>query len=130
MRVFSLIVALVLLAAPVVAQPRWQTLPLPPRLPDPTSQGNVMVDGARIYYAMYGNGEPVVLLHGGLGNSDHFGFQLPALVDKFQVIAIDSRGQGRSTRTRTAIRTTRFKRTHRVHTFSKMRSELCKCKSL
>jgi pimeloyl-ACP methyl ester carboxylesterase len=38
-----------------------------------------------------------VLLHGGLGNADHFGFQMPALADRFQVIVIDSRGQGRST---------------------------------
>jgi len=36
-------------------------------------------------------------LHGGLGNSDHFAFQLPALVGSFQVIVVDSRGQGRST---------------------------------
>src|SRR5262249_32973523 len=48
-------------------------------------------------------GEPVLLLHGGLGNSSHFGFQLPALVDRFQVIAIDSRGQGHSTRTSATI---------------------------
>jgi len=66
-------------------------------------KGNVEVGGALIYYAVYGTGEPVVLLHGGLGNSDHFGFQLPALAEKFQVIAIDSRGQGRSTRTKTTI---------------------------
>ncbi len=75
---------------------RWQTLPLPPAMPKPTSQGYVAVDGAQIYYSIYGKGDPVLLLHGGLGNADHFAFQLPALVDKFQVIAIDSRGQGRS----------------------------------
>jgi pimeloyl-ACP methyl ester carboxylesterase len=85
-------------------RPRWQTLPLPPVLPEAADHGSVDVDdGARIAYAVYGKGEPVLLLHGGLGNSDHFGFQLPALVDKFQVIAIDSRGQGRSTRTQAAI---------------------------
>jgi pimeloyl-ACP methyl ester carboxylesterase len=37
------------------------------------------------------------LLHGGLGNADHFAFQVPALVENHRVIAIDSRGQGRST---------------------------------
>ena len=83
------------------AKPRWQTLPLPPAMPAATSTGQVDVNGASIYYAIYGKAdaarEPVVLLHGGLGNSDHFGFQMPALVDKFQVIVIDSRGQGRST---------------------------------
>ncbi len=85
------------------ARPRWETLPLPPALPAPADRGSVDVDGARIAYAIYGKGEPVLLLHGGLGNSGHFGFQLPALVDRFQVIAIDSRGQGRSTRTPTTI---------------------------
>ena len=79
---------------------RWETLPLPPAMPAATATGFVDVDNAKIFYATYGkpNGTPVVLLHGGLGNGDHFGFQLPVLLDaKHHVIAIDSRGQGRST---------------------------------
>jgi pimeloyl-ACP methyl ester carboxylesterase len=102
----AVVLACVLVAlAPgsAAARPRWETLPLPPALPEPTDRGSVDVDGARIAYAIYGKGEPVLLLHGGLGNSGHFGFQLPALVDRFQVIAIDSRGQGRSTRTAATI---------------------------
>jgi pimeloyl-ACP methyl ester carboxylesterase len=79
------------------ALPRWQQLPLPPPMPTATTSGAVEVHGASIYYAIYGKGTPVILLHGGLGNSDHFAFQLPALIDRFQVIVIDSRGQGRST---------------------------------
>ena len=79
--------------------PRWETLPLPPEMPTATTTGMVEVKGAQIYYAIYGvpTGEPVVLLHGGLGNSDHFAFQMPALTSTFKVIVIDSRGQGRST---------------------------------
>ena len=88
---------------PRAPRPRWQTLPLPPTMPKADDQGSVEVAGAKIFYTVYGKGDPVVLLHGGLGNSEHFGFQLPALVDKFQVIAIDSRGQGRSTKGKTAI---------------------------
>jgi pimeloyl-ACP methyl ester carboxylesterase len=79
-------------------RPRWQTLPLPPAMPRADSEGAVDIAGAQIFYAVYGQGAPVVLLHGGLGNSAHFSLQLPALIDKFQVVAIDSRGQGRSTR--------------------------------
>jgi len=72
-------------------------------MPLATDHSLVEVEGAKIYYAIYGTGDPVVLLHGGLGNSDHWANQVPALADKFQVIAIDSRGQGRSTRTRAAV---------------------------
>ena len=96
----ALPLALALALAPSVAlaKPRWQELPLPlPAMPAATSTGRVDVAGASLYYAIYGKGEPVILLHGGLGNADHFANQVPALADKFQVIAIDSRGQGRST---------------------------------
>lgn len=72
-------------------------------MPTPVSEGTVEAGDARIYFAVYGKGAPVVLLHGGLGHAGHFGFQLPALVDKYQVIAIDSRGQGRSSKGATAI---------------------------
>jgi pimeloyl-ACP methyl ester carboxylesterase len=84
-------------------RPRWQTLPMPPAMPKAETNGIAEVDGAKIFYTIYGKGDPVVLLHGGLGNSEHFGFQLPALIDKFQVIAIDSRGQGRSTKGKVPI---------------------------
>ncbi len=77
-------------------KPRWETLPLPPAIPAPAATGYVERAGARIYYAVFGKGAPVMLLHGGLGNGDHFANQLPALADKFQVIVVDSRGQGRS----------------------------------
>jgi pimeloyl-ACP methyl ester carboxylesterase len=83
--------------AQAAPKPRWETLPLPPAMPEPAATGKVESNGAQIYYAIYGKGAPVILLHGGLGNSDHFAFQVPALADKFQVIVIDSRGHGRST---------------------------------
>jgi pimeloyl-ACP methyl ester carboxylesterase len=53
----------------------------------------------QMYYAIYGAGEPVILLHGGLGNSEHWGNQVPALAEHYKVIVADSRGHGRSTRT-------------------------------
>jgi pimeloyl-ACP methyl ester carboxylesterase len=68
-------------------------------LPVATHQGYVENDGARIWYSTYGAGEPVILLHGGLGNSGNWGYQVPALVESGRrVILIDSRGHGRSTR--------------------------------
>jgi pimeloyl-ACP methyl ester carboxylesterase len=68
-------------------------------LPEASEQGTVDYDGARLWYATFGAGRPVVLLHGGLGNSGNWGYQVPALIDNgYQVIVIDSRGHGRSTR--------------------------------
>ena len=51
-----------------------------------------------IYYAEYGAGQPVILLHGGLANSDYWGDLIPALSPHYRVIVMDSRGHGRSTR--------------------------------
>jgi len=69
-------------------------LPLPPT----EEQYYVENDGARIWFASYGSGSPVILLHGGLGNSGNWGYQVPALVENgYRAIVIDSRGHGRST---------------------------------
>jgi len=68
-------------------------------LPVADQQGYVENNGARIWYATYGSGLPVILLHGGLGHSGNWGYQIPGLVNKgYRVIVIDSRGHGRSTR--------------------------------
>jgi pimeloyl-ACP methyl ester carboxylesterase len=68
-------------------------------LPDTDDQGYVEHDAARIWYAAYGSGSPVILLHGGLGHSGNWGYQVPALVENgYQAVLIDSRGHGRSTR--------------------------------
>lgn len=69
--------------------------------PLPASDAQAYVDhnGARIWYATFGSGSPVILLHGGLGHSGNWGYQVPALVASgYRVILIDSRGHGRSTR--------------------------------
>ena len=70
-----------------------------PALPVTLDQGYVAHDGARLWYARYGAGPPVILLHGGLGHSGNWGHQVPALVRHgYQAVVIDSRGHGRSTR--------------------------------
>ena len=56
------------------------------------------MNGIRLYYATIGSGPPVVLLHGGLANSDYWGAQIQALAPHHRVIVVDSRGHGRSTR--------------------------------
>src|ERR1700722_20261748 len=68
-------------------------------LPVANDQGYVEHEGARIWYATYGSGPAVILLHGGLGHSGNWGYQVPALVRSgYRAVLIDSRGHGRSTR--------------------------------
>ena len=68
-------------------------------MPAAANEGFVEHDGARIWYAAYGEGPPVILLHGGLGHSGNWGYQVPALVNSgYRVVVVDSRGHGRSTR--------------------------------
>ncbi|MCA9863762.1 MAG: alpha/beta fold hydrolase, partial [Thermomicrobiales bacterium] len=54
------------------------------------------LNGAEIAYAVTGAGDPVVLVHGGDANSEHWAFQVQALASQYQVILLDSRGHGRS----------------------------------
>jgi pimeloyl-ACP methyl ester carboxylesterase len=90
-----------LLAVPLhvaFADALWQTLPPTPQ-PIPGEQtGHARVNGISLYYAMIGHGPPVVLLHGGLANSDYWGHLVTALAPHHTVILVDSRGHGRSTR--------------------------------
>lgn len=62
----------------------------------PARSGRVEADGVRYYYEIHGQGEPLLLLHGGLGNIDMFGPVLPALARHRQVIAVDLHGHGRT----------------------------------
>jgi pimeloyl-ACP methyl ester carboxylesterase len=74
------------------------TLPATPSLPKSEHSGYASINGVRIWYAVYGHGKPVILLHGGLANSNYWGNQVPVLAKRYQVIVMDSRGHGRSSR--------------------------------
>jgi pimeloyl-ACP methyl ester carboxylesterase len=54
------------------------------------------VNDIRVYYEIYGEGEPLLLLHGNSGSINGFEYQIPELSKHFKVIAVDSRAQGRS----------------------------------
>lgn len=58
--------------------------------------GYAPVNGLKLYYEIHGNGEPLVLLHGGLGATSMFGDNLPALAKVRKVIAVDLQGHGRT----------------------------------
>src|SRR5271163_4514454 len=92
------IMALCAMAKASSADKPWETLPLQRPLPALTAQEHFLHDGARIWLAVLGDGAPVILLHGGLTNSDSWGNEIPALTrSHHRVILIDSRGHGRST---------------------------------
>lgn len=82
------------------AEPQWLKLPSTPTLPKPKQSGFAPINGIRVWYAIFGHGKPVILLHGGLANSNYWGFQVPVLAKHYKVIVMDSRGQGRSTNDR------------------------------
>jgi pimeloyl-ACP methyl ester carboxylesterase len=96
---FLLAVAALWMAGNVAeaAEP-WMALPPTPMLPKATVSGYAPVDGIQLWYAEFGQGEPVLLLHGGLANSNYWGKQVRALMGQYRVIVMDSRGHGRSTR--------------------------------
>ena len=91
-------------ASPAFSQPYpWERLPPTPSLPKAEHSGIAAVNGIRLWYAVFGRGDPVIMVHGGLANSDYWGLQVPVLAQHYQVIVLDSRGHGRSTRTAAPI---------------------------
>src|SRR5687768_14212149 len=60
------------------------------------STGYAKVNGLKYYYEISGKGEPLLMLHGGLGSTDMFKPIMPAFTEHRQVIAIDLHGHGRT----------------------------------
>jgi pimeloyl-ACP methyl ester carboxylesterase len=87
------------LAAPVIAHAqRAQTMNTTANaIPPPTKTGHVEVRGVNYYFEIRGKGEPLLLLHGGLGSIDMFGPNLAILSTNRELIAVDLLGHGRST---------------------------------
>jgi pimeloyl-ACP methyl ester carboxylesterase len=81
------------------AEERWQTLPEPAAMPKPDQSGYAPVNGIQMYYAVFGTGDPILLIHGGLGHADIWASQVATMSKTHKVIVADSRGHGRSTRT-------------------------------
>jgi pimeloyl-ACP methyl ester carboxylesterase len=56
----------------------------------------VNLRGFTMYYEIYGQGEPVLMIHGNGGSISSFANQIPYFSKKYKVIAVDSRAQGKS----------------------------------
>lgn len=65
-------------------------------MPTPTKSGFVPVTGGEVWYATYGSGTPLVLIHGGLMTIETFGPVLEALAASRQVVAVELQGHGRT----------------------------------
>jgi pimeloyl-ACP methyl ester carboxylesterase len=85
-RWLAAIAALVLTGLPIAALPAQAE----------TKSGYVQSNGVNYYYEISGKGEPLLLLHGGLGSTDMFKPILPAFNHHRQVIAVDLHGHGRT----------------------------------
>ncbi len=98
-RIASIMFWLCLAAIAAQAEDLWKTVPPPAELPQANERGSASVNDIQMYYEIWNasGGEPVLLLHGGMGSTLNWGNQVPALIGKHKVIALDSRGHGRST---------------------------------
>ncbi|RZK57271.1 MAG: alpha/beta hydrolase [Pedobacter sp.] len=70
---------------------------------NPNAGKYVDVNGIKLYYEIYGEGEPLLLLHGNNSSIQSFEQQVDVLRKKYKVIALDSRGQGKSTADKTKL---------------------------
>ncbi len=98
LRLLVLTLAMLAFGTPLHAAPQWLSLPPTPTLPKAAQSGLAPVNGIKIWYAVFGHGQPVLLLHGGLANANYWGHQVRALQSHYQVVVMDSRGHGRSSR--------------------------------
>jgi pimeloyl-ACP methyl ester carboxylesterase len=63
---------------------------------DPSAGDTFVHDGVRLYYEIYGAGEPLLLVHGNGGSIADWRAQIDFFRKHYRVIAMDSRSQGRS----------------------------------
>lgn len=64
---------------------------------NPTSAKYYELRGFKMYTETYGEGQPVLFIHGNGGSIKHFINQIPFFSEKYKVIVADSRTQGKST---------------------------------
>ena len=60
----------------------------------------VVANGTKIYCETYGQGQPLLLLHGNGGSINEMRYQIADLARQYQVIVVDTRDQGKSATTK------------------------------
>lgn len=91
--IIGVLLVLVALAAPtkIMAQSGGENT-----MSQAIESGYAAVEGTELYYEIHGQGEPLVMLHGGVDPSQVFGAPLTEMAKTFKVIAIHARGHGLS----------------------------------
>jgi pimeloyl-ACP methyl ester carboxylesterase len=65
--------------------------------PDAAPAGDYLdAGGVHTYYEVAGQGEPLLLLHGGFSTIESWGAQIPALAERYRVYLPERRGHGRT----------------------------------
>jgi len=64
--------------------------------PKPDESGYADVNGVTLYYAVYGTGAPLILLHGGLGHSEMMAEVIRRFSTTRRAIATDLQAHGRT----------------------------------
>ena len=97
MTIITLLTAALAAFAPFSAQAETvRENPLQGEAGKPDKAGHLTVNGIDYYYEIRGKGEPLLLLHGGLGQIEMFGANLKTLQESRQVIGVDLQGHGRT----------------------------------
>jgi pimeloyl-ACP methyl ester carboxylesterase len=92
-KLYLILSTIFLNAIPVAAQTDMNSVPYG----NNKATGNFLtVDGAKQYYEVYGQGEPLVLIHGNGGNIAYMKPQIEYFAKKYKVIVMDCRGRGKS----------------------------------
>lgn len=61
-----------------------------------TTTGFAEVNGTKLYYEVAGKGEPILFVHGNVGDCRHWDYQFKPLSKKYKVVRYDVRGYGKS----------------------------------
>ena len=93
-----LMVTAAMLSTPAVVYARDATVAQSkkPAAAKVVKRGRIDVDGIQYHYQIRGQGEPLLLLHGGLGSVDMFAPIMPVLAAERQIIGVDLQGHGRT----------------------------------
>jgi pimeloyl-ACP methyl ester carboxylesterase len=93
----AVLVLLLCSMSPVFAPARAQAPAASIPYGDNKDAGNyAVINGVRLYFEVYGQGEPLVLIHGNGGSIKAMQHQITYFARNYQVIVPDCRGRGRS----------------------------------